>query len=158
MRTAFLLCGSSQGAQDLTQTALLDLCRAWRRVRRADDVDGYAHRVLINAHRTMARKADRERQAWRRKLSRSKATDGGDRVTVDPVNSRIEITPFKATAWVNRWTGETAKGTKPPAASAALTQAQWIRFLNSPEFQKYADGYLSYVASLPGGYGSAVHG
>ncbi len=63
MRTAFLLCGNRQAAQDLTQTALLDLCRAWRRVRRADDVDAYAHRVLINAYRATARKADRERKA-----------------------------------------------------------------------------------------------
>ena len=28
MRTAYLLCGNRQSAQDLTQTALLDLCRA----------------------------------------------------------------------------------------------------------------------------------
>jgi RNA polymerase sigma-70 factor (sigma-E family) len=72
MRTAFLLCGNRHAAQDLTQTALLDLCRAWRRMRRVDDVDAYAHRVLINAYRTAARKADRERKAlW------SKAWESG---------------------------------------------------------------------------------
>jgi len=63
MRTGFLLCGDRQGAQDLTQTALLELCRAWRRVQRADDIDAYAHRVLINAYRSAARKAGRERKA-----------------------------------------------------------------------------------------------
>ena len=63
MRTAYLLCGNRQAAQDLTQTALLDLCRAWRRVRRVDDVDAYSHRVLINAYRTALRKAGRERKA-----------------------------------------------------------------------------------------------
>jgi RNA polymerase sigma-70 factor (sigma-E family) len=78
MRTAFLLCGNRQYAQDVTQTALLDLCRAWRRVRRVDDVDAYAHRVLINAYRTAARKADRERKALWRKASEPRPSDGGE--------------------------------------------------------------------------------
>lgn len=63
MRTAYLLCGDKQTAQDLTQTALLNLCRAWHRARRADDVDAYAHRVLINAYLNAQRKAHRERKA-----------------------------------------------------------------------------------------------
>lgn len=48
---------------------------------------------------------------------------------------------------VNRWTGQTANSTNRPAA-AALTQAQWIRFLDSPALQQYADSYLSYAESL----------
>ncbi|MEY9926913.1 RNA polymerase sigma-70 factor (sigma-E family) [Catenulispora sp. GP43] len=77
MRTAYLLCGNRQSAQDLTQTALLDLCRAWRRVRRVDDVDAYAHRVLINAYRTAARKTDRERKAlWRKAWESGWPEDG----------------------------------------------------------------------------------
>jgi RNA polymerase sigma-70 factor (sigma-E family) len=63
MRTAYLLCGDKQTAQDLTQTALLNLCRAWHRVRRVDGVDAYAHRVLINAYLAVQRKATRERKA-----------------------------------------------------------------------------------------------
>jgi RNA polymerase sigma-70 factor (sigma-E family) len=63
MRTAYLLCGDRQTAQDLTQTALLNLCRAWARARRADSVDSYAHRVLINAFLSHQRKAARERKA-----------------------------------------------------------------------------------------------
>lgn len=63
MRTAYLLSGNKQAAQDLTQTALLNLCRAWRRACRADDVDAYAHRVLINAYLSTQRKAHRERKA-----------------------------------------------------------------------------------------------
>ncbi|NUP51077.1 MAG: SigE family RNA polymerase sigma factor [Catenulispora sp.] len=69
MRTAFLLCGEKQAAQDLTQTALLNLCRAWHRVRNADEVDSYAHRVLINAYLAARRKAARERKAlWSKAL------------------------------------------------------------------------------------------
>lgn len=79
MRTAYLLCGNSQAAQDLTQTALMNLCHAWRRVRRADDVDAYAHRVLINSYRTAARKADRERKAlWRKALESGTPGEGTD--------------------------------------------------------------------------------
>jgi RNA polymerase sigma-70 factor (sigma-E family) len=77
MRTAYLLCGDRQAAQDLTQTALLDLCRSWRRARRADDVDAYSHRVLINAYRAAARKAGRERKALWDKASEPEASDAG---------------------------------------------------------------------------------
>ena len=38
LRTAYLLCGDWHGAQDLTQTALLNLCKAWKRAKRADSV------------------------------------------------------------------------------------------------------------------------
>lgn len=65
MRTAYLLCGDKQTAQDLTQTALLNLCRAWGRAARADSVDAYAHRTLINAFLAQRRKAERERKARR---------------------------------------------------------------------------------------------
>jgi RNA polymerase sigma-70 factor (sigma-E family) len=63
MRTAYLLCGDWHGAQDLTQTALLNLCKAWPRARRADSVDAYAQKVLINAYLGAERKLRRERAA-----------------------------------------------------------------------------------------------
>jgi RNA polymerase sigma-70 factor (sigma-E family) len=69
MRTAYLLCGDKQAAEDLTQTALLNLCRAWARARRADSVDSYAHRVLINAYLAQQKKASREHKAHQEKLA-----------------------------------------------------------------------------------------
>ena len=69
MRTAYLLSGNKQAAEDLTQTALLNLCRAWVRVQRADSIDSYAHRVLINAFLSQQRKAERERKAYRNQAS-----------------------------------------------------------------------------------------
>ncbi|MBS2537518.1 SigE family RNA polymerase sigma factor [Catenulispora sp. NF23] len=62
LRTAYLLCSDWHGAQDLTQTALLNLCKAWNRASRADSVDAYAHKTLINAYIRGQRKLRRERE------------------------------------------------------------------------------------------------
>ncbi|WP_194898878.1 SigE family RNA polymerase sigma factor [Catenulispora pinisilvae] len=62
-RTAFLLCGDWHEAQDLTQTALLNLCKAWHRAKRADSIDAYAQKTLINAFLGGRRKRSRERAA-----------------------------------------------------------------------------------------------
>ncbi|MEZ0106100.1 RNA polymerase sigma-70 factor (sigma-E family) [Catenulispora sp. EB89] len=75
LRTAYLLCGNWHGAQDLTQTALLNLCKAWNRARRADSVDAYAHRTLVNAFLRGQRKLRREREV------RAAALSGTDRLT-----------------------------------------------------------------------------
>lgn len=50
MRTAYLLTGERERAEDLVQTALAKAYVAWRRVRSVDDPDGYVARILINAH------------------------------------------------------------------------------------------------------------
>jgi RNA polymerase sigma-70 factor (sigma-E family) len=50
LRTAYLLAGDRHLAEDLTQTALEKAAASWARVRRADDVDAYVRRMLINTH------------------------------------------------------------------------------------------------------------
>jgi RNA polymerase sigma factor (sigma-70 family) len=57
---AFLLCGNWHDAEDVTQTALMNLCRAWNRARRADSIDAYAHRVVIRAYLSQRRKILRQ--------------------------------------------------------------------------------------------------
>ena len=59
-RMAFLLCGNWHDAQDVTQTALMNLYRAWNRARRADSIDAYAHRVLVRAYLSQRRKVLRQ--------------------------------------------------------------------------------------------------
>lgn len=59
-RMAFLLCGNWHDAQDVTQIALMNLCRAWNRVRRADSIDAYAHRVVVRAYLGQRRKVLRQ--------------------------------------------------------------------------------------------------
>lgn len=50
LRTAYLLTGDRHHAEDLAQSALEKAATAWSRVRRADDVDAYVRRILLNAH------------------------------------------------------------------------------------------------------------
>jgi len=52
--------------------------------------------------------------------------------------------PLPGDTWINRWTGQTFHGGNPPVVHA-LTEAQWKQLLDSPTFQTFADGYLTYV-------------
>jgi RNA polymerase sigma-70 factor (sigma-E family) len=49
-RTAFLLCGDWQTAEDLAQTTLAKMFAAWRRVSQLDATHAYATRTLINVY------------------------------------------------------------------------------------------------------------
>jgi RNA polymerase sigma-70 factor (sigma-E family) len=59
-RTAYLLCGDPHRAEDIVQTALAKLYVAWSRAVKADSVDAYVRRVIINSH------LDEHRRPWRR--------------------------------------------------------------------------------------------
>jgi RNA polymerase sigma-70 factor (sigma-E family) len=59
-QTAYLLCGDWHRAEDLVQDALGRLYVHWRRASRAENVDAYVRRTLVNAYL-----ADR-RRPWRR--------------------------------------------------------------------------------------------
>ena len=60
VRAAYLLCGDAHRAEDLVQATLAKLYVAWPRVRRADVVDAYVRRMLVNSH------LDESRRPWRR--------------------------------------------------------------------------------------------
>jgi RNA polymerase sigma-70 factor (sigma-E family) len=47
-RTAYLLCGDWQLADDLVQETLVHAFRHWRRVQRADNQNAYVRRILVN--------------------------------------------------------------------------------------------------------------
>lgn len=49
-RTACLLCGDPHRAEDVVQDALDKLHRNWSRVTRANNVEGYVRRILVNSH------------------------------------------------------------------------------------------------------------
>ena len=59
-RTACLLCGDPDQAEDIVQEALARLYAAWPRASRANDLDGYVRRIVINSHLNQARRP------WRR--------------------------------------------------------------------------------------------
>ncbi|KQY55542.1 MULTISPECIES: SigE family RNA polymerase sigma factor [unclassified Nocardioides] len=61
-RLAYLLCGDDSRAEDIVQAALTKVYVAWSRVRRADSVDAYVRRAVVNAHLTeVTRPWQRER-------------------------------------------------------------------------------------------------
>jgi RNA polymerase sigma-70 factor (sigma-E family) len=55
VRTAYLLTGDLGHAEDLAQTTLIKAYRSWHRVRRAEDVDAYVRKILVNANRSRFR-------------------------------------------------------------------------------------------------------
>ena len=50
LRLAYVLSGDAHRAEDLTQTALADAYRHWRKVSVARHPDAYVRRMLVNAH------------------------------------------------------------------------------------------------------------
>ncbi len=62
-RTACLLCGDPHRAEDVVQDTLARLYANWPRVARADNVEGYVRRILVNSHYS-----DR-RRPWRREAA-----------------------------------------------------------------------------------------
>jgi RNA polymerase sigma-70 factor (sigma-E family) len=76
VRTAFLLTGDRHLAEDLAQTALTKVYASWRRVRKADDVDAYVRRVLVNANAGRFRKR-RVAEQLTAALPDSVGVDGG---------------------------------------------------------------------------------
>ena len=49
-RVAYLLCGDWHRADDLVQSTITKLYAHWNRARRADNLDGYARRTLVNTY------------------------------------------------------------------------------------------------------------
>jgi RNA polymerase sigma-70 factor (sigma-E family) len=84
LRTAYLLCGDWHAAQDLAQTALLNLCKAWNRARHADSVDAYAQKTLINAYVRGQRRLRREREVRAAALSGTERLAAGARAADQP--------------------------------------------------------------------------
>ena len=57
LRTAYLLTGDWGHAEDLLQTSLAKVYRAWSRLRDHDNLDAYVRRVMVNTQTTWWRRA-----------------------------------------------------------------------------------------------------
>lgn len=68
-RTAYLLCGDWDRAEDVVQDALARLYVHWRRASRAGSVDAYARRTVVNAFLAEGRRP------WRRERSTDAVPD-----------------------------------------------------------------------------------
>jgi RNA polymerase sigma-70 factor (sigma-E family) len=49
-RTAYLLCGDADRADDIVQSTALALYLHWKRIQAADNIDGYVHRTLVRQY------------------------------------------------------------------------------------------------------------
>jgi RNA polymerase sigma-70 factor (sigma-E family) len=61
-RTAYLLCGDPYQADDIVQATVTALYLNWKRAVRADNLDGYVHRILVRRY------LDERRRRWARVL------------------------------------------------------------------------------------------
>jgi RNA polymerase sigma-70 factor (sigma-E family) len=64
-RLAYSLCGDRDLAEDLVQTCLMKLYRAWPRIRRPEYADAYVRKVLLRCW------LNEQRRPWRRVESRT---------------------------------------------------------------------------------------
>ncbi|PRX52656.1 RNA polymerase sigma-70 factor (sigma-E family) [Nonomuraea fuscirosea] len=99
LRTAYLLCRDWTQAEDLLQTALVRVWRAWGRV--GEHPDAYVSRVLVNTH-----------LSWRRRLWRRELPTDAPPETVVP-DDEIGMTDERAVLWA-------ALGRLPPRQRAVL--------------------------------------
>ncbi|WP_436787600.1 SigE family RNA polymerase sigma factor [Yinghuangia sp. YIM S10712] len=61
LRTAYLLCGDRDRAQDLAQSTFTRLFRHWKHAQRADSVDAYARSVMVRIFLHEQRRSRHER-------------------------------------------------------------------------------------------------
>lgn len=104
-RTAFLLCGDWQQAEDLTQTAFARLYAAWPRLRDAGAAEAYLRKTVVRAH------VDETRRPWRRERPSAELPevaargDGADdRVTL--LAALAQVPPRQRACLVLRYFGD----------------------------------------------------
>lgn len=83
-RTAYLMCGDWQRAEDATQDALVKLYVAWSRLERAGALRAYAHRAVTTAV------IDQGRRPWRREVVTTTLPDSGTDPTTG-VDRRLAV-------------------------------------------------------------------
>lgn len=92
-RTAWALCGDRDRAEDIVQITLSKLYASWFRVRRADSVDAYVRRMIVNTHLNEARRP------WRRESAGlDHLPDRAARADHDPVESDALWTALRGLA------------------------------------------------------------
>ncbi|MDI2128853.1 SigE family RNA polymerase sigma factor [Yinghuangia seranimata] len=100
-RTAYLLCGDTDRAQDLTQTTLAKLFQHWRKASRATSIDAYAKTVLTRTYLAEERTRSRE-DALHTRVAPPTAPDQPDlRVTL--IDALATLTPKSRAVIVLRY-------------------------------------------------------
>lgn len=102
LRFAYVLTGDPNLAEDAVQDALTTACARWSRVSRADDVEAYVKRMIVNAHISWWRRfRRREAPAAEPALAMPTSTDGsGDRAEAEAVWALCSTLPDRQRAAV----------------------------------------------------------
>ena len=102
VRSAYLLTSDRHDAEDLAQAVLTKVFSSWHRVRRAEDVDAYVHRIMINCNSNRFR---------RRRVAEH---------PVPIVPDHLRTTADHAGEWDQRSTFMTALAQLPPRQRAVI--------------------------------------
>jgi RNA polymerase sigma-70 factor (sigma-E family) len=86
IRTAYLLTGDADAAEDLLQTALERALRHWPRIRRKEVPEAYVRRIMVNA----------ATDAWRRKRHRATVAELNGALVPAAVDVDLERLPVRA--------------------------------------------------------------
>ena len=105
LRTAYLLTGDRNHAEDVLQTSLAKLYLAWDKVRDRDSVDAYVRRIMVNENNSMWRRGWKKREfATEDQYLNSRADrevrDDYDEGTNDALWQVVQTLPPKARAVV----------------------------------------------------------
>ena len=88
LRTAVLLTGDPHAAEDLLQSALARLYLSWGSVRRADAMDAYVRRTMVNQLTSWWRRSWRRREVSVADVPDQRRATAGARGTADEVAER----------------------------------------------------------------------
>jgi len=104
LRTAYLLTGDRNVAEDVLQTSLAKLYLAWDKVRDRDSVDAYIRRIMVNENNSMWRRGWKKREFATddlvTKLADREVRDSYDEGTNDALWQVVQTLPPKARAVV----------------------------------------------------------
>jgi RNA polymerase sigma-70 factor (sigma-E family) len=97
LRTAFLLGGGQDAAEDLVQEALERACRRWRRIAATEAPEAYVHRIVVNLANDRWRHTSRLRESERALAAeRSDPRDEYGRLELrDQLTALLETLPIR---------------------------------------------------------------
>lgn len=85
LRTATYIGCSASEAEDLVQTTLIRCYRPWARVRRADHIDAYVHRVLVTTY------ARSRRRLWHGEVPTDQPPERADASFTSTSDARADL-------------------------------------------------------------------
>jgi RNA polymerase sigma-70 factor (sigma-E family) len=100
LRTAYLLTGDRNHAEDILQTSLAKLYLAWDKVHDRNAVDAYVRRIMVNENNSLWRRGWKKREFATDEIPDHAVSDEYDEGTNDALWQVVQTLPAKARAVV----------------------------------------------------------